>query len=176
MVIMLRKENDFELVKIISCGCGFKEEGKYEETLDLKTEILISNSACISPTQHSKSTHKKRVSFNQIHIREYSLEMGDNPSCSRGPPLSISWDYNDVGSIDLQEFEETRPARRYHGELIIPLSVRKEILLSSGYSPLQITNLVETVNNCKLQRAKSARFDDILLRANRKLTRRFKLG
>ena len=107
--------------------------------------------------------------------------MGDNPSCSRGPPISISWDYNDIGSIDLQEFEEMRPTRRYHGELIIPLSIRKEILLSSGYSPLQITNLVETVNNCKLQRAKSARsrsvrFDDILLRANRKLTRRFKLG
>merc|ERR1712232_675180 len=62
--------------------------------------------------ERNKPTHKKSVSFDQIHVREYIIDLGDNPSCSKGPPLSITWEYEDMGTIDLAEFEEMRPSRR----------------------------------------------------------------
>ena len=33
------------------------------------------------------------VGFSVITIREYPVEVGDNPSCVRGPPLSIGWKF-----------------------------------------------------------------------------------
>jgi hypothetical protein len=35
----------------------------------------------------SGSSWIKAVRFNQIHIREYERTLGDNPSCSSGPPV-----------------------------------------------------------------------------------------
>ena len=34
------------------------------------------------------SPKKKGIEFKDIEIREYSRTVGDNPSCSAGPPIS----------------------------------------------------------------------------------------
>ena len=124
----------------------------------------------------SSLTHfiQKSVSFDQIHIRQYQQDIGDNPSCSSGPPVAINWDYSDMRSIDVAEYEETRPSRRYNKELLIPRSTRIDILTDVGYSPKQIMKVTEDVNKCKHQREKSARslilkFDTLLEKANKKL-------
>ena len=34
-----------------------------------------------------KETHPRNVIFDEIRIREYEQSLGDNPSCSSGPPI-----------------------------------------------------------------------------------------
>jgi hypothetical protein len=36
----------------------------------------------------TSTTTKKSVRFNAIQIRDYERVVGDNPSCTAGPPLS----------------------------------------------------------------------------------------
>ena len=42
-----------------------------------------------------KSTKNKRVSWDRIITREYSLVVGDHPMCQDGLPVSLGWQYND---------------------------------------------------------------------------------
>ena len=39
-------------------------------------------------TWESSNQDPKTVGWNEIHIREYARTVGDNPSCSSGPPLT----------------------------------------------------------------------------------------
>lgn len=42
-----------------------------------------------------KTTKNKRVSWDRIITREYSLVVGDHPMCQDGLPVSLGWQYND---------------------------------------------------------------------------------
>ena len=52
----------------------------------------------------SEFRRERRVSFDQVSVREYNIELGDNPSCSMGPPLTIGWEFDYIGSVNLDEF------------------------------------------------------------------------
>ena len=41
---------------------------------------------------------------------------------------SISWEYNVVGALPLEEFETSRPPRRSHFEMVLPRQVRQDML------------------------------------------------
>ena len=128
------------------------------------------------PTVINDGTEKK-VSFHKIHIRQYQLCIGDNPSCSKGPPLAIAWDYNDIGCVDVEEFETMRPTRRHNQNLLMPPSTRIDILTEIGYSPSQIMKVIKSVKLCKHQREKSARafstkFDLFLEKASKMMRRK----
>jgi len=71
---------------------------------------------------------KNSLQFSKINIREYSRTVGDNPSCSCGPPISISWEYNVIGDIDLDDYENSRPPRRLQSEMVLPRYLREDIL------------------------------------------------
>lgn len=43
----------------------------------------------------SSRSLKGNVSFSNLSIREYNVEIGDNPSCSYGVPISLGWDYEE---------------------------------------------------------------------------------
>jgi hypothetical protein len=45
------------------------------------------------------------VIFDSIIIREYERVVGDNPSCSRGPPISIGWSYVLAHQYPLDDYE-----------------------------------------------------------------------
>lgn len=42
-----------------------------------------------------KKNKNKRVSWDRIHTREYSLVVGDHPLCQDGLPVSLGWQYDD---------------------------------------------------------------------------------
>ena len=121
---------------------------------------------------------KRSVSFDQVDIREYYIELGDNPSCSRGPPLTIGWDFDCMGSIDLDEFEECRPPRRLARQMAIPFDQRENILEQVGYSDSEIMDAVKSVDLERHQRLKTAKsrsikLDELRDRANRTFKRVF---
>ena len=69
-----------------------------------------------------------KISFGSIEIREYSRCLGNNPATTHGPPLSLGWSYNIVGSLDVEEYEAARPTRREGNQMLIPGTTREDIL------------------------------------------------
>ena len=48
---------------------------------------------------------RHKVVFTHVSVREYSLECGDNPSVTSGPPLTLGWKYNTHDTLDIDTFE-----------------------------------------------------------------------
>lgn len=106
----------------------------------------------------------QRVSFSDIEVREYGYELGDNPACSSGAPLTIGWKPLEsyTRSVDMVEYTRnkisTNNNNKSRGKRKVPkVSVQKRahILLSSGYSLEQIGNAVLRVDEIKKSRADS---------------------
>lgn len=90
----------------------------------------------------------KEVCFASVQVREYPVVLGDNPSCTSGPPITLAWDHDAdaIISCTIDEWEnERRDYRRSRQEIHVPASVRREWLLDAGYSASQLQESVETL-------------------------------
>lgn len=122
---------------------------------------------------------RRSLGFASVEIREYSRTVGDNPSCSSGPPVSISWDYNIVGEISLDDYEDTRPPRRSHFEMVLPRKVRQDMLKREwDISQKEIAEAVRRNVKVKNQRKatvnnldKATKMEEIMESAGRKFGR-----
>lgn len=48
----------------------------------------------------------RSVSFADVNIREYERILGDNPSCTSGPPISLGWGYSpEPIKLSVDDFE-----------------------------------------------------------------------
>ena len=103
------------------------------------------------------------VSFNTVKVREYPIILGDNPSVSEGPPLSIDWHYEDVDEFEVEEYESTRPPRRVTNEMNIPAGIRSKILMRCGFGLKEIAETVKKVQNAKRNRIET---NTLLYRSN----------
>lgn len=95
------------------------------------------------------------VTFASITIREYPIELGDNPSVSSGPPIAIGWSFMTEQTIPFDEYERSRPYHRSLYEMIIPSSTRTDILCDADISLRLIQETVRTVNVTKRQRRRT---------------------
>ena len=68
------------------------------------------------------------VKFQNIEIRNYDMTIGDNPACSYGPPVSLDWKYAEASAMPLEEYEESRGARRKSYQMHLNVTHRKKIL------------------------------------------------
>ena len=103
------------------------EESKYEEGDDSVVEVgmaavtapetydhpeLLTSAAMAQPYHSSKSDHSpgKTVAFARVEIRYYERILGDNPSCTAGPPMSIGWRYDPSQTVvfGVDEYEMAR--------------------------------------------------------------------
>ena len=121
---------------------------------------------------------RKEVTFDKINIRSYSMELGDNPSCSSGPPLTISWSFDDHASVSVDEFEHNRPPRRSACQMVIPDAYRSELLQEKGYSLSQIIKATKEVDLDRDKRERSSKsnngkIEEVFEKTNRKLKRIF---
>lgn len=123
------------------------------------------------------------VSFSTIDVREFPVVVGDNPSTSAGPPISISWNPNCELSIDIEEFEDYRNGegygccRRRTGEsLRLDAEQRRYMALNGGSSYEEISAAVRQNHRVQRNRARPANrskhaFDIVKESATRKLKR-----
>jgi hypothetical protein len=98
----------------------------------------------------------KSVQFDSIQIREYNIIMGDNPSCSSGPPISLGWQYSQKDppcGISLELYEVHRKGhRRSPYQMRIPPYVRHQTLREWDVPARDIMTAQEICEITKKQR------------------------
>lgn len=97
-----------------------------------------------------------QVSFDKISLRDYPITMGDNPSVSCGPPITICWDPQDEEECDVEVYEERRGMRRTGDQLRIPSILRKNFIEKDGYTWHQILQEIKNVSKVRADRQKTA--------------------
>ena len=79
---------------------------------ELNEDIIndkMSDTASLSCSSEAGEEIERRssvhVNFTKLEIREYELQLGDNPAVRKGPPISIGWDVVDCFEHDLGKYE-----------------------------------------------------------------------
>jgi hypothetical protein len=87
----------------------------------------------------SRSTANISIDFSKVHIREYELVPGYNPSCTSGPPIELGWKHAETQDFDIESFEDVRDGRRrLQAQMRIPADIRRGMLLHHGNSQKHI--------------------------------------
>ena len=127
---------------------------------NIKNSVMKPNS--ISDTESSDaSCHASddemlaRVKFEKVKIRTYDVTLGDNPSCSYGPPIGLDWEFDEASSICIEEYEEKRGRRRQMHQMQIPAFHRKRILENGGTTPDEMEYRVNEMNRIKQGRERT---------------------
>ena len=100
---------------------------------------------------------QSRVSFAYVNIREYERVLGDNPSVTSGPPLSIGWRHSTtLLTMSLDDYESGKGSPRSSSEYLVPKSVRETMLKEhAGVSRREIVNAVRAIQKEKAARRKT---------------------
>merc|ERR1712165_10913 len=78
----------------------------------LDVVVFFSDSSPQPSVRLSPSRRKRSIKFDKVTVREYELTTGDNPSCSSGVPISLSWKYNPVHEeFAIDEYEKNHASR-----------------------------------------------------------------
>ena len=99
----------------------------------------------------------KKVTFDSLHVREHAVILGDNPSVSSGPPLTISWEAQASLHLSLDEYEASRPPRRHKEEMHVPREIREDWLRHAGYARSHFVEVNRMILKTKKERAASAK-------------------
>lgn len=119
----------------------------------------ISSKSCLKVDTNNSMTLKKsssRVSFHEIEIAEYPVQVGDNPS-AEGVPVSIGWECDSKQSYDFNEYETAKPHPRSKCELLMPPQMRRDLLERQGVTASEMLNIVNEMKEIKRSRNKSIR-------------------
>lgn len=93
------------------------------------------------------------VRFSTVTIREYPITAGDNPSTTRGVPLTVEWNHDQEYTLQVNDFEDVRPSiRRSVGELQTHSLDRLRILKAMGWSGAELKEHMDAVDRIRAQR------------------------
>lgn len=127
---------------------------------------------------HCEIVESKRcVSFGQVIVREYDMVLGDHPSCSFGPPVSLGWHYLEYDPLDVNEYEYHHSRRRPLRLLCLNYHRRMEMLLKD-HTQSELKQAVKEKDATNLQRTITRKLslcwkvEDLLERAHRKVKKR----
>jgi len=132
-----------------------------------------------SRSSRNQLRHCCSVSFDTLEIRDYERTLGDNPSCSCGPSLTFGWRPSGSSVLPLDDYECRRPPRRHSSQMVMPRSVREEMLLDCGCTWTEIMTAVRGNNLAKGRRQHTLntlgmhRVQEIAQSARRKFRRLF---
>lgn len=122
-------------------------------------------------------TYILHISLLDSHITSLNCFEGDNPSVSSGPAISLGWEYSEIMTPTLDEYENTRGKRRSKIEMVMPRHIREQILkMECECSRADIAGCIREINHIKFQRRKtvhnlsSAKTEERLENFQRKLS------
>lgn len=116
-----------------------------------KRGILRDESNIFKSQEKPPHQRKRIVQFSSVSIRYYDIILGYHPCCSRGPPLTIDWDYqeNEAVHVDEYEFENARTRRCLRD---LALNHRQRKCLLQGYSEVDFNVAMKEVKRIKRNR------------------------
>jgi len=141
----------------------------------LSVSTLKASLGSIDSIKNPKKKMTKQVSFHNLQIREYNIELGDNPSCRFGPPVTIGWDYSEANEILLDDMMSDGNEEKKERKLL-DVHTRYDILRDAGFSDKDIMKTVKDVSIIRKQRYKSVsneKYDKINERIEN-ISRKFK--
>lgn len=120
----------------------------YQEVVsnDEEKDVLGDDSASGS------SSGDRRVSYGTIQIREHSQTLGDNPSVSYGTPVQLDWLSEDLEHLDIDLYEEYKPAARNKRNMQLNSFQRVDLLKQNGHSAAEISTTKKETDKVKGQR------------------------
>jgi hypothetical protein len=104
----------------------------------------------------SKNISDKSVDFSDAEFHYHVMMLGDNPSVTTGPPVTIEWECLETFVFTVDEMETLKPVRRRGRELMVPRQLRQEWLLRLGYSRGEIAKVQEKIRPVQKSRATCA--------------------
>mmetsp|Transcript_23850 Transcript_23850/g.67396 ORF Transcript_23850/g.67396 Transcript_23850/m.67396 type:complete len:152 (-) Transcript_23850:326-781(-) len=123
----------------------------------------------------TKSSHKE-LRFTNVTIQTYPIQLGDNPACSMGAPIQISWDpiNSEIVDVDFYEFYRNKERKSSSKELMMKPEKRGQMLLRLGYSMEEIASAALEADSIRAQRAETLsssqgweRFGSLLLKTGK---------
>ena len=142
----------------------------------------MSESLHSDPSSRPRRMSDFSVGFKSVEIRDYFQILGDNPAVSRGPAMTLDWEYDSHQTISIDSYEGNRGRRRFHHEMMIPRFVREHYLRKSGYSKKEIDEAVKAIDKVKSKRKKTVkniRFENVeyaVERTKRKIKKLLSFG
>lgn len=155
-------------------------KSKAFKTLPPPDMSKIKSHASVAIEETRPKKHLSDVSFASVQIREYDQTIGDNPSVSYGPPISLDWDYTQLESVTLEHYEAHRGPRRTLRQMCMNYYTRRNVLTFKwGYPEEQVKMASKQADKCKRERAVTkyflpyAKVEDFVSSAGRKAKRGF---
>jgi hypothetical protein len=108
------------------------------------------------------STMKRNVSFAKIHVRDYALTVGDNPACCYGTPVQLDWKYTQHEPLELDLYEDMRPARRNVRQMHLNSYQRQHILALNNVPDTEIKAAKRQAKKIQRQRAVTSYFVPVM--------------
>jgi len=153
---------------------SFADIQKSDSQASLKGLRKSNSQASLKGLRKSNS----QVSFQSVNIREYDRTLGDNPSCTSGPPISLDWSYSEKGEIAINEFESSKSRGRYSTRVS---KVQRENMLKFGLGIADEEIIAAKKDKKRIQRNRAIskmispfwRVEDAVESLKRKASRKF---
>lgn len=101
----------------------------FDSGVNLKSILKLPTNE--SEEQKVDCRERYSVRFKAIEVREYERIVGDNPSCSKGPPISIGWGYIVHRHYSINDYEHlVRGPRRTKKEFHLAADRRTQLLIN----------------------------------------------
>jgi len=130
-----------------------------KSVLTVKTQeesVLTKKTSSSEEDMKCKKRNVSKLSFSSVTIRSYAMTLGDNPSVTLGPPLTIEWEHFDSLTTSLDDYELKRGPSRNRASYKIPYILREQILRYVGFGRAELHEASIEIAKTKRGRLSSA--------------------
>jgi hypothetical protein len=85
-----------------------KHRQQVQEESSSSAVAKAASAAALPYAPVSETRPRKRVAFGAVHVQEYGVILGDNPSCKGGSPLSLDWAHTELKAYSLDALEQAK--------------------------------------------------------------------
>jgi len=122
-------------------------------------------------TLHEESKESVEVNFGVVRVHTHDIVLGDNPSVSQGPPLTLDWDANKSECYSLDEFEKINNSGGHHAKRV-SMRTREIWLREMGHSTESFNRVSDEIEHIKTSRQLSRNEEELALDEGYVLVRR----